>query len=141
MSKGSKKVFVESSMFIAFIDRAHDKHETTVAFFRYFAQEQYLLFTDINSIIKTYEYIYAKISPSLAKDFLRTIFLSNINILYPDESDSKAALKALVNYQSTELSYDKALVAVLAFRRGIPQICTLEYLHTLFGLTLFYIPM
>jgi len=49
----------------------------------------------------------------LSKDFLRTIFLSNINIIYPEESDIKAALKTLVNYQSTELTFSQSLRAVL----------------------------
>lgn len=137
----SKKVFLASSSFFAFIDRAHPMHEQSAAFFRYFAQEQYSLFTDLPTIIETYRLIYAGISPSLAKDFLRTMGISSMNMLYPDESDAKAALKALVTYQSTDLTYNNAIMSVLAYRRGITQICTFEYLHPLFGLTAFYLPM
>jgi predicted nucleic acid-binding protein len=67
--------------------------------------------------------------------------LGNINIIYPEESDIKAALKTLVNYQSTELSFSQSLRAVLANRRGINQIFTLEYLHPLFGQSVFYLPI
>lgn len=141
MAVGSKKVFVAPSVFFAFVDRAHPKHEQATAFFRYFAQAGYFLFTDIETIVETYRQLYRHISASLAKDFLRTIFLSNLNILYPDEGDIKAGIKALVSYQSTDLTFPKALMAVFANRRGIPQICTFEYLHSLFGLTLFYLPM
>jgi predicted nucleic acid-binding protein len=77
----------------------------------------------------------------LAKDFLRTVFLSNINVIFPDESDIKAALKTLINYQSTELTFGQALRAVLANRRGVGQIFTFDYLHPLFGLTVFYLPI
>ncbi len=137
----SKKVFVASSMFIAFIDRAHPKHDQAIAFFRFLSQEEYLLFTDTTSIIDTYSQIYKDISPSLAKDFLRTLAISSINVIYHDESDIKAALKALITYQSTELSFPEALMAVLANRRGISQVATFSYLHTLFGITVFYLPI
>ena len=137
----SKKVYLESSVLCAFVDRAHPKHEQATAFFRFFSQDEYVLFTDSISITTAYDTIYKDISPSLAKDFLRTLALSNINVIYPEEADMKAALKALVNYRSTELTYQKALVAILANKRGIPQIATFDYLHQLFDLQLFFLPM
>jgi predicted nucleic acid-binding protein len=137
----SKKVFLAPSSFCAFIDRAHPMHEQSAAFFRYFAQEQYLLFTDLPSILEAYRILYTNISPSLAKDYLRTMSITSMNVLYPEESDAKAALKALIAYQSTDLSYNNAIMSVLAYKRGISQICTFEYLHPLFGLQNFYLPM
>lgn len=137
----SKKVYLTSSVFCAFIDRAHPKHNQAHAFFRYFGLEGYMLFTDTGSLTQTYMEIYKDISPSLGKDFLRTIMLSDINILYPDEADVKAALKALISYQSTEMSFPDALVAVLANKREIMQICTFDYLHALFGQTVFFLPI
>lgn len=141
MATFSKKVYLETSALCAFIDRAHPKHEQAQAFFRFFAEQEYTLFTDSVSIVSAYDTIYKDISPSLAKDFLRTLALSNINVIYPEEADMKAALKALVNYRSTEITYQKALVAVLANKRGISQIATFEYLHQLFDLQLFFLPM
>jgi predicted nucleic acid-binding protein len=137
----SKKVFIEASVFCAFIDRAHPKHEQAAAYFRFFAEQEYMLFTDHPSLVEAYTGIYKDISPSLAKDFLRTLTLSNVNVLYPDEGDAKAALKALVAYQSTDLTFPKAISAVLAQKRGITQICTFDYLHPLFGQVMFYLPI
>ncbi len=141
MTLQSKKVYIASSGFYALVDRAHQKYEHAAAFFRYFGIENYTLYTDILTINNTYNRIYQEISPSLAKDFLRTIFLGNINIIYPEEGDFKAALKTLVNYQSTELTFGQSLMAVLANRRGISQIFTFDYLHQLFGQTTFYLPI
>ncbi|HUD44570.1 MAG TPA: PIN domain-containing protein [Patescibacteria group bacterium] len=137
----SKKVFIGSDVLIAFIDRAKDKHEQAAAFFRYFAQSEYQIFIDYHSIIDVYNHIFTLISPSLSKDFLRTINLSNLNIVYPDENDAKAALKTLVTYQSNDLSYPQALMACLASRRNISFLCTFSYLPTLFALEIFYLPM
>jgi predicted nucleic acid-binding protein len=137
----SKKVFLAPSSFLAFIDRAHPMHEQATAFFRYFAQETYQLYADYPDILEAYRVIYNTISPSLARDFIRTMSITAMNIIYPEDSDAKAALKALVTYQSTDLTYSNALMSILAYKRSIQQICTFEYLHPLFGLTAFYLPI
>lgn len=137
----SKKVFLSSDVFFAFIDRAHAKHEQASAYIRYFAQEEYFLYTDIVSLNLVYEQIYKDISTSLAKDFIKTISLSNINIIFPDESDLKATYKTIQLSNSTELTFVKALISVLSEKRNIGQICTFEYLQPLFGISLFYLPL
>lgn len=141
MASSSKKVYLDASVFLAFIDRANVKYNEATAYFRFFGIEEYQLFTDALTVTEAYNRIYRDISPSLAKDFLRVLALSNINIIYPDESDTKAALKTLVNFKSTDLTYLGALQSVLANRRGVPQVCTFEYLPALFGLTMFYLPI
>jgi predicted nucleic acid-binding protein len=137
----SKKVYVAPSAFYSFVDRAHPENDQASAFFRFCAERGYALFTDTNTLVEVYNQIYKEISPSLSKDFLRTIFLGNINIIYPEEADIKATLKTLVNYQSAELTFSQALLAVLANRRGVGQIFTFDYLHPLFGLSVFYLPI
>ena len=139
--KTSKKVFVAGNVFFAFVDRGHPKHEHAAAYFRYFGIEHYQVYTGATNMMDAYSLIYARMSPSLGKDFLRTMMLGNINILYPLESDYKAALKALTAYRSTELTYPQAITATLAKRNNIGQICTFEFLHSLFGLETFYLPI
>lgn len=141
MANQSKKVFIESGVFYAFINRAHAKYPQAAAYFRYFAQENYQVFTSYPVLEKVYEELYEKISPSLAKDFIRGLSLSSINILYPTESDLKASLKTLINYRNTELTFRSSQTAVLSNRNYINQVCTFEYLHPLFGLTAFFLPL
>jgi predicted nucleic acid-binding protein len=137
----SHKVFIESDIFYAFINRADEKYPQAAAYFRYFAQEKYQIFTSYPVIELVYKDIYEKISPSLAKDFLRGLSLSSINILYPTESDLKAALKTLINFQNTDLTLKDSQSAVLANRNNINQICTFKYLHPLFGIGAFSLPI
>lgn len=141
MAITSKKVFLSENVIYAFIDRAHAQYPQAAAYFRYFAQEKYYVYTGYIQIIDAYKEIYEKISPSLAKDFLKAIMLGSVNIIYPTENDIKAALKTLINYKTTELTLRESQMAVLANRYSIPQICTLEYLHPLFGLNTFYLPI
>lgn len=137
----SKKVFIAKDTFVAFIDRAHPKHIHANAFFRYFAQEKYMLFTNEVNMHDAYTVLYERISPSLAKEFVKTLAISNINILYSEESDIKNVFKAISQYASPELKFSEALMAVLCNKRAIPYICTFEYLHSLFGLQTFYLPI
>jgi predicted nucleic acid-binding protein len=137
----SKKVYIASDGFVAFMDRAHPKHAQAAAFFRYFAQEKYQLYSTVVSINDTYLAMYNTISPSLARDYLRALSLSSVNIIYPEASDVKAAIRTVESSNSVELTFSKALMSVVCNKKSIPQITTFEYLHTLYGLQLFYLPM
>lgn len=137
----SKKIFVESDIFYSFINRADQRYPQASAYFRYFAEQKFQVFTSYPVQEDVYIRIYERISPSLAKDFLRGMSLSSVNILYPTESDAKAALKSLINYQNTELTFREAQTAVLSNRNYISQVCTFRYVHPLFGISAFSLPL
>lgn len=141
MASNSKKVYITPSLMYAFIDRVHDRNREAAAYFRYFAQHNYQLFTDVTDVLDTYNALSSRMSPSVGKDFLRIIFLSDINILYPEEVEIKTALKQLLNYGNEALLYPEALRASIANRRSIPYIATFNYLHALFGLETFTLPI
>lgn len=141
MATQSKKVYLAASTFLAFMDRAHEKHAQAAAFFRYFAQQNYHLYTDIIMLYEIHRQINFQISPSLSQDFLRIIPYSNINIIHPQEADTKGAIKMINNYRSVDLTFEKALMGVLASKRDIVQIATFDYLPSIFGLTTFYLPI
>jgi predicted nucleic acid-binding protein len=137
----SKKVFVASDGLVAFIDRGHPKHMQVSACFRYFAQNSYQLFTTVVMLNEVYFELYMSISPSVARDFMRAVELSALNILYPEESDCKKSLRTVITSQSVDLTFSKALMAIICNKRSIPQILTFDYMPTLFGLQAFYLPV
>jgi len=137
----SKKVYIAPDGLVAFIDRAHKKHVQATAFFRYFAQEHCQLYSNIVNVHETYMTIYNTISPSLARDFLRALSVSNINVLNPEPADLKAAIKIIETGNSVDLTFAKALMSVMCNKKSIPQIVTFEFLHALYGLQLFYLPV
>ncbi len=137
----SKKVYIAYDGFAAFIDRGHPKHVHASAYFRYFAQEQFQLYTSFVTINDAYEDLYKNLSPSIAKDFLRAMYMSSINIIYPEPSDIKSAIKVVATSSTLELTFSKALMSVLCNKRSIPQIYTFEFLHSLFGLQSFFLPV
>lgn len=137
----AKKVILSPDAIYAYIDRGSEKHQQAVAFFRYFSQEQYRIFVDTLSLNEVYSDIYKKMSQDLAKDFLRIISLSDMNIIYPDEGETKAAVKALINYRTLDLTFSQAVLAVVANRRNITQVATFSYVPPLFGMQTFYLPI
>lgn len=141
MSTLSKKVYLAPSILFAFIDRGSPKHEQAAAYFRYFAIENYQLFIDTQNITEAYNKIYVKMSPSMGRDFLRIIFLSDINIIFPEEADIKTALKVFTGYRTAELSFSEALMSTIANKRNIPSVATIDFLHPLFGLQMFFLPI
>ncbi len=141
MATTSKKVYLAPSALYAFIDRAHEKHAQAAAYFRYFSEQEYLLYIDVINMNEAYDIIYKKMSPSLAKDFLRILSLSDINIITPEENEIKATFKTITNYNSLDLTFAEAVLAVISSRRNIGQICTFDYLHPLFGLSTFFLPI
>lgn len=141
MASQSKKIYLAPNILVAFTDQLHTKHNQAAAFFRYFAQEQYQLFTDILSIYDAYGTVEQNMGHTVARHFLRSLFASSITIIYPTEADMKAALKVYLTDHSNQITFDMTLMMLLADRKGISQICTLEYISTLFGLSIFYIPV
>lgn len=141
MAQFSKKVYLAPSCLYAFIDRAHEKHQQASAYFRFFSQEEYILYIDAINMNEVYDIIYKRMSPGLAKDFLRILSLSDINIISPEESEIKATFKTISSYNSLDLTFSEALMTVVASKRNIPQICTFDYLHPLYGLNTFFLPI
>ncbi len=136
----SKKAFVTTSVFFAFIDRSHPNHSQAAAFLRFFAQEKFHLYTSNLCVIETYNQIRKNMSYSIAKEFFKAIFLGNIEIIRPDESEEKAALRLLFTEQNFDLSFDQALINVLADRRSISTVCSFKYTRFFFGITAFALP-
>lgn len=137
----SKKVILAPDSIYAYIDRSSDKHQQAVAFFRYFSEQNYRVFVDTLSLNEVYNDIYRKMSQDLAKDFIRIVNFSDINIIYPDEGETKASIKTLINYRALDLTFSQAVLAVTASRRSITQVVTFSYLPPLFGLQAFYLPI
>ena len=136
----SKKVLVTSSILFAFVDRNHPKHRQASAFLRYFAQEKFQVFVPLSEIITVYNQLKKHVSYGIAKDFLRTVFVGDLEILYPDESSAKNALKLALTPGQGDISFSQVLINVLAEKNQISQINTLEFLKTYFGNSIFNLP-
>lgn len=137
----SKKIVLATDVLIAFVDRSHPKHLHATAFFRYFAQEKYFLYTTPLVIADCYTLLHQRISPILAKDFIKAISLSSIIVMHPEDSDMKLAYKTILASSNPEITFEETLLATMSSRRNISYVCTFSYLHPLFRLQTFYLPI
>jgi len=136
----SKKVYITQSAFFALIDRNHPKHPQAEAYFRYFAQEGFHLYTAIFTLNNVYEQLKKHISYSIAKEFIRSVYVGNIEVIYPDNPTTRTALKLILGGQGPDLELEQALINVISDRKQIPYICTLDQGQYFFGVQPFSLP-
>jgi len=136
----TKRVFITTDVFVAFLDRNDLKHLQAAAYFRYFAQEHFYLYTSDEIVIELFQKISQSISQAFAKEFIKTLLESSIHILTPDESEVKKAISTLANSYSY-LGLEETLIQLMAERHYIPYIATFSYIHSLFGREIFYLPL
>ncbi len=133
MALPSKKIFVDSSVLIAFIDRADNNHSKAVKAMETLAQNKYHLYTSPQVIQDVYSGISREIGISVALDFLQASLQSDIEIIFPQKADLITANRMIRSNRERQLTLKETLNATLMQRKGINQILTYHYWHNLFG--------
>lgn len=128
-----KKVFIDSPVFLAFIDRADSNHQKAVRVFENMAKFGYTAFTSLQNITETYALINREIGQTVALEFLETMLHSNIEIIFPQKSDLLTAQKIIKSNKDRQTTLKEALNATLMQRRNISQIVTFSYWQNLLG--------
>lgn len=129
----SHKVFLESAVLFAFIDRSDSNHQKTVKIMETLAHEHYQLYTSVFNVTETYTALSREIGMSVALEFLETILSSNIEILYLQKSDFISAFKVLKSNKERQINLKEVLNATLMEKRGISQVITFAFWHNLYG--------
>lgn len=133
MSTTSKKVFIDTSIFIAFIDRANLNHQKSTQVIEFFAKQGYQLFTSNLVVVQTFNRIEKEIGTSISLDFLQAILESDIEVIYYDQQDLIACFRFLKNYQSKQASLNEIINSHLMNKRSIPSVITYDLWHNLMG--------
>lgn len=133
MSIQSRKVFVDSSVLIAFIDRADPSHSKAVKNLENLARLKYHLYTSAININDVYTILARGISTMVSIDFLQASLQSDMEILFPQKTDFIACLRMLKSNKERQLSLKEVINATLMQRKGINQILTFTYWHNLYG--------
>lgn len=133
MALQSKKIFIDSSILIGFIDRADPNHPRAVKAMENLAREGFHLYTSAQNISDVYAGLARETGVSVALDFLQAGLQSDIEILFPQKADFITAHRMLRGNRERQLTLREVLNATLMQRRGIVQILTFNYWHNLFG--------
>lgn len=133
MAIQSRKIFIDSSVLVAFIDRADPNHRKAVQSMENLARLGYQLYTSYQNVVETYVALSREIGQSVALDFLQASLQSDIEILLPQKSDLITIYRMLRSNRDRQIALREAMNANLMQKRGIMQILSFSYWHNLFG--------
>lgn len=129
----TRKIFIDSSILFAFIDRSDKKHPQAVKAMESLAEQGFHLFTSSQNIYDTYNVLQREVGNSVAIDFLEASLQSGIEILFPQKADIISAFRVLKSNREQQIAFREALNATLMEKRNITNILTFSYWHNLFG--------
>lgn len=129
----SKKVFVDSSVLYAFVDRASADHVQAVKILEQLSLQGSQLYTSIQSVIDANNAVNNQLGATLSLDFLQAISESSMEILYPQKADFIASYRLIRLNRYKQLSLKEAINSVLMQKKGISQILTFAYWQNLLG--------
>lgn len=129
----SHKVFLDSSILEAFIDRVNTNHVRSVNLLGRLAKERYTVFTSQMVVESIYQLLERKISKVIAHEFLQAIVESNIEVLFPTKADLTAFYKLTLDSKDRQVGLQEGVNAVLMKKNGINYIATFSFWNNFFG--------
>lgn len=133
MVTASRKIFIDSSVFIAFIDRGNPNHSRASKAIEDLARTGYRLYTSSPVVTDSYTLLSQEVGVSVALEFLQTMLQSGIEILFPQKIDLITSHRILRVNRDRQIPLNEAMNATLMQKRGVVQILTFSYWHNLFG--------
>ena len=136
MPTTSRKIFIDSSILVAFIDRGSRNHLLATKAIEDLASLNYSLYTSSQVITDSYDLLLNEVGKTVALEFLQTMLQSGIELLFPQKADIITAHRILKVNNNREIALSEALNATLMQKRGIIQVLTFNNWSKLFGTTI-----
>lgn len=133
MAITSRKIFIDSSILIAFIDKGDSNHLKASKAIEDMASLGYRLYTSPQVVADSYALLSHDVGTTVALEFLQIMLQTGIEILFPQKADLITAYRILKVNREEQIALSEAINATLMQRKGIVQILTFSYWHKLFG--------
>lgn len=133
MAIQTRKIFIDTSVLVAFVDRADQNHPKAVKSMEDLPRGGYSIYTSTQNIQDAYAILAREVGTALALDFLQAVLQSDMEILFPQKADVITAHRMLRANRDRQVTLREVLNATLMQKRGIVQILTFTYWHNLFG--------
>lgn len=133
MAIQSKKIYVDSSVLIAFVDRSDPNHPKAANTLESIAKLGFQTYTSYIHISETYASLMREVGSSVALDFLQATLQSDLEIIFPQKADLISANRMVRSNRDRQISLREVMTAILMQKRGVVQILTFNYWHNLFG--------
>jgi predicted nucleic acid-binding protein len=135
MVVNSKKIFIDSSFFLAFIDRANINHAKSAQIFDFLAQQRYYVYTSDIVVLQAFNAIERDLGPGVANDFLQAILESSIQVLYAGETNFLAALRYLKIRSGYRSTLSTIITVDLLEKYSIHSVLTFDFWQNIMGTT------
>src|SRR3982751_5903925 len=111
MANTSRKIFLDTSFIISFIDRADLNHQKTSAIMEFLARQNFQVFTSSLTVFQAFSRLERDFGTAVGLDFMQAILDSNIQVLFLNQADLIATfrfLKSNANRQSSLTDFSNA---------------------------------
>jgi predicted nucleic acid-binding protein len=127
----TQKIFIDASFLVAFIDRTNIDHIKAGQIMENLARDNFQVFTSSLVINQTFIRLEKEIGSVVADEFLQAILESNIQTLYPEQSDLLAGFRVLKTLTTRNASINEILNSVLMYKYRVYTILTFDTWHNL----------
>ena len=131
----TSKIFIESSIFLSFIDRANLNYAKSVGILEFLARQKYHLYTSEIVVLQTFNSAERDLGSTVANDFLQAILESNIEVLYSGQIDFLAGYRYLQANPGRRSSLSSVINANLMQKHGIYHVLTFDFWPNAMGTT------
>jgi predicted nucleic acid-binding protein len=134
-SSGPRRVFLDSSCFLALVNPQDVFHPVARALGRQLQEEGWLTFTTNFVVAEAHALFLIRLNRSRATEFLRQIHQSSTTIIRVRADDEERARAIIFQYDDKDFSLTDATSFVIMERLRIPYVFTFDRHFAQYGLT------
>jgi len=127
---------VDSSAYLALLDRDDEHHAEAAAILSHLARERYRQFTTNVLIIESHALLLSSLGSDQARSFLQTMGASNTTIIRVRAADEDAAKRIILQYIDKDFSFADAISFSIMQRLGIRLAFTFDQHFSQYGFTI-----
>jgi uncharacterized protein len=131
-----RRVFVDSSAYLALLDEDDEHHAEAAAILSLLARGRYRQFTTNTLIIESHALLLSSLGHATARTFLQKVDTSNVTVIRVRESDEAIAKTILYRYTDKSFSFADAISFAVMERLGIHLAFTFDQHFAQYGLSI-----
>jgi uncharacterized protein len=126
LTRQERRAFVDSSAYLALLDRRDEHHRAAIAISRWLAQERFRLYTTNTVVIEAHALILSAMGTEVATRFLHDVDRGITTIIRTRARDEDRAKALIYRYADKEFSFTDAISFITMERLGLVRAFTFD---------------